>query len=572
MAKPIASRFGFAVKGPDPTDPMASPQRSLWWTPCKGMNTTLPAQLLSQQQLSWAENVGVHYGMLRSRPGVRNVGTSSASNITTVVEFNTSSGISYLVRMGFFGVEYFDGTNWNAIPGYSVPAEFTVFDKFACTAFGDKLVFSDGLSGLYEYDPVAGVAVLIPDGPSAKHLTTFASRIVASNVKSTLGLSYVTRIQWCAKNNSHDWTGIGSGYEDMLSTPGGLIDEQTGVYPVDDYQALVVRSQSTWQMTESGNVDAPFRFDRRYPGFGSKHRHSIVPVPGGIVGLFSDMNINFVTLSGIETIGDDIRDPRWSYAGLRVSRDSTNYPNLLAVGAYSSRQKKYAIALSARSAPGGVTGGFTAAMYEYDFDSKSWTYKKWPDQSIHWITYSTGTLIGLTIDSSPGTIDAAGTASIDSEVASVPFGEQDVLIGASGGYVYREDRTLYHDDTTAFGVVSISQACVSNQMVATSPIDSVVLVGFKMVYQSSVAGNITLRMHVWANGVETTTDYVIPVLATMDSVDQVLQGTRVAYVPVQATGYQISFEVRNSLDGRVDIIGVLPELEGKADVNTGMQS
>lgn len=569
MAKSIASRPVFQLQAPDPTDPILAPQRKMWWTPCKGMNTTVPAQLLSPEQLTWAQNVGVHYGALRTRSGVRSVGAVSASDITTVVEFTTSSGISNLIRMGLFGVQSFDGTTWNTIPGYSIPGTMTVYDKFACTAFGDNLIFSDGISGLFEYNPTIGSIAQITEGPSAKHLSTFAGRIIASNVVDTAGLAHKTRVQWSVKNNSRDWDGIGSGYEDMLSTPGGLIDEQTGVYPVDDYSALVIRSNSVWQMVASGSVDIPFKFDRRYAGFGSKQRHSIATIPGGIVGFFNDLSVYFVSPSSIEHIGIVIQDPRWSKGGYRVSRDATNFPNLLVVGAYSSRQGKYTMALSSRSASAGAAGGFTASMYEFDFESKSWTYKLWPEPSIHWLAYTTGTNIGLTIDSSTGDINSAGALSIDSEVGTVPYGEQDALIGASGGYVYREDHTLYQDITTHYGTTTIAQVLQSSQLVASSPLDSIIMVGCRLLYQSSVSGNITLRMHIWDTGVEQTVDYTITLQKSMDVNDQVIQGSRVAYVPMRATGYNVYFEILNSLNGRVEILGVIPELEGKADAHSG---
>lgn len=569
MAKPIAQRGTVLMDLPSAQDAFRVPQRDVWWSPCKGMNTALPAQLLDNQTLVWAENVGIHYGFLRTRYGVANVGSAAASDITTVVEFVTSGGEAYLIRMGLFGVQYFDGTTWNTIAGYTAPVTMTVFDKFATTAFGDKMIFSDGLSGMYEYDPVAGAIQQIDGAPSAKHLTTLNGRVIASNVLDTDGLAHKTRVQWCVKNDSHDWDGIGSGFEDMLSTPGGFIDEQTGVYPIDDYAALVVRINSIWQMVESGNVEAPFRFERRFPGLGSKQRHSIVAVPGGIIGFFNDLSVYFITQDSIQPIGDPIRDPRWTKTGSRISWDATNFPNLLAVGTYNTRLKKYVLALSSRATPASGPAGFTAGMYEYDMQAKTWTYKRWAETAIHWVAFSSGAVTGLTIDSSTGNIEDAGSESIDSEVGAIAYDEQDVLVGAGSTYVYREDRSLLRDETTAYGNTPIAQYMLSKQLSGARPTDKVVITGFKVVYLSSVSGDITVRMHIWDSGAEETVDYVLPLQKSMSADESTVQGTRTAYVPLRASGYNVYFEVINSLVGRVDILGVVPEIETSADINTG---
>lgn len=208
-------------------------------------------------------------------------------------------------------------------------------------------------------------------------------------------------------------------------------------------------------------------------------------------------------------------------------------------------------------------------MYEYDVATKAWTYKRWAETAIHWIAYSSGSVTGLTIDSSTGEIDDAGDESIDSEVGAIDYAQQDVLIGASGGYVYREDRTLLQDETDEYGNTPIDQYMMSKQLSGARPIDKIVLTGFRVVYLSTVSGDITVRMHIWDSGAEETVDYVLPLQKSMDADETVVQGSRVAYVPLRASGYNVYFEVINSLVGRVDILGVVPEIETSADINTG---
>lgn len=571
MAKPIAQRGTAMMQIPEAHDTYRVPQRDVFWSPFKGMNTTLPKNLLERDTLQWAENVIGWYGSAMTRPGVRHVGGSALADgaINTIVEFITSDGISYLLRMGLLGFQFFDGTNWIDVPGYTPPASMTVFDKFATTAFADMLIFSDGISGMYKYDPAVGNIVLIDGAPSARHLSTFASRVVASYIIELSGLAHPTRVQWSVKNNSDDWAGIGSGYEDMLSTPGGFIDEQMGVYPLDDYKALAVRSNSVWSMAASGNVEAPFVFERRFAGLGSKHRHSIVPVPGGIIGFMTDLSVYFITDSSVEPIGDPIRDARYSRNGLRISRDS-GFGDLLAVGAYSGKQRKYVIVLSTRTAPNGAqTGGFTSVMYQCDLSTKAWTRLAWPEASLHWVVFSSGTKVGLTIDTSPGNIEDAGTSSIESEVGDIALGQRDVLVAASNYYLYREDYTLYSDNTTEFGAQPITQSLVSGQLVATTPLNRVEMSGFRLIYMSSVTGVLTLRIHIWDSGAEQTIDMQLPIQKSMDSNDAVIQGSRMAYAPVRAEGYNIEFELINALSGRVIIEAAAPEIKGTPDIVAG---
>lgn len=234
----------------------------------------------------------------------------------------------------------------------------TVLDFFTYTAFNNTLLLSNGVDGTYEYAPLTGLLQKITEAPAAKHLSTIGGRVVASAVN---GQEYTT--QWSVKNNSHDWTGIGSGSEDLLSTPGGLVDSVLGVWPITEDTSLMVRTNSIWQVNQTGDEEAPFRFNRLFANLGSRSRHSIDVVPGGLVMLGTD-DIYLIDATKPAPMGTLIR-PR-----IFATEDLTK-----AKGRYRSRLRQYWLTL----------GG--DEVYVYSFDDGGWSRMKYP-YNVRWLEES----------------------------------------------------------------------------------------------------------------------------------------------------------------------------------------
>jgi hypothetical protein len=126
------------------------------------------------------------------------------------------------------------------------------------------------------------------------HLATFNGRIMASLVGTT--------VQWSVKFDHTDWDGLGSGYEDLLSAPGGRPDKQTAIIPISDEAAYCVRSNSIWQLGNTGDFDAPFSFSQVFSGIGTKLPATVARITRGFIAVGDNGQVWKVTPEGYEDI------------------------------------------------------------------------------------------------------------------------------------------------------------------------------------------------------------------------------------------------------------------------------
>lgn len=455
MAKPIAKvRQPHRLTGYQPDAPgiVVTPQP--FWSPAKGMDTISRLNRLDPQYAVLIQNMRLRDGTMQSRQSLTQLG-GTGDNIMAVVPFVTSDGHIWVVRFRTDGVDYYDNGSWVAV---TVPGGLTgtTTDYFTYTAFNDRLIFSNGVNGLYEWDVSFQNILKIDGGPPCKHITTFNSRLLASQVLVG-GEILPTRIQWCAKNNSRAWAveDIGTGFEDLLSTPGGVVDQQRGVHPVSDYTAIVLRSASTWQITETGDPDAPFRFSRIYSDLGCLAPYSAVDVPGGVVALMSD---------GVYLISDGQVQP----LSARVWRDILNSVSdyIPCVGAYDPTEREYSLLMPPNT------------IWRYSFRDQGWTRDEYA-QELNYISFLkvSGTLT-LTIDSSTGVIDdAVGT--IDSEVGTLQPTAAYYSQPGTGVKVFK-DSTASTDDGTPAPIY-----IVTGLMQAASPLEQTLVTEVEFEYESN---------------------------------------------------------------------------------------
>jgi len=389
-----------------------------FWSPPRGLDYQNPSSRVDPQHMTESNNLILDRGKMISRHGVEELGSLYA-NAVQIMKFRTSDGTTYIIRFSTDVIDYWDGSAWVTLPGTGA-FSFTggVTHRWAWTGFGDRLVFSNGVNGMYQFDPSIGTTTLITGGPSCKYLTTFNGRIVASDVLFE-GKQEQSRIQWSVKNNSEDWDGLGSGFEDLLSTPSGTIDAQKGVWPLSDSTAIILRTDSTWQMAPTGDPDAPFAFTRLYAGLGTNEPHSFAAVPGAVVGLFND-GIYMISDTAIEPIGLLVND----HIIAAITAGLTS-------GTYLSLAREYALCDGATD------------VYRYSFEDKGWSRSSY-GRTIRWLDSGrTGTL-ALTWDDVVGTWDAQ-TLTWDEMVGGSDSINE--IIGVdSAGYAFYSDPAAIDDD------------------------------------------------------------------------------------------------------------------------------
>lgn len=413
---------------PAQSPPELDPGFVPFWLQPQGIDYQNRLSRIDPNSTPFSSNFRLDRGKLRQRPGTSQLGSvGSAVSVLQAQDFVLSSGTRYTIRFRTTDVQYFDATSqtWVSFSGPTLSG--TLSNSFSTTSWDDKCVFTNGVDGLFELDFTTRAYTKIAGGYAGKHVTTFDGRIVICAVMDGGYKGY--RIRWSAKYSDTDYTGIGSGYEDLLSTPGGVVDEALGVYPITDETALLVRGNSIWLMVVTGNASAPFRFSRIQDKIPCKSRRTIVSVPGGVV-FMGEEDVYFVTPTGITTIGDRIRN-RLINAML-----SSEY----AWADYDSRRAEYVVAVREGSAAINLN-----VAYRYSFFDKGWSREEYPfeTRSLSFSRYTHGT---ITIDQLTGTIDQLTGTIDDLGVTSRDSGMLFVVHGAGGqDYVLREDSTTYKD-------------------------------------------------------------------------------------------------------------------------------
>lgn len=459
MARPITLRQAQPVPPIDVKSDGIEVVPKPFWAPPKGLDYVNRKNRVQPSNAPEMVNLYLDRQVIKSRYGTSVVGAAAADTVMAVVNFVVGSGIGFLIRFTTTTMQLWDGAAWNNVAG----AVFTGGDTayFTYTAFNDTLLFSNGVDGLWEYAPMIGALTLIEDGPNALHLSTFGGRVLASAADGEPG-----RLQWSAKNNSRDWTGIGSGFEDLLSTPGGKVDALMGVWPITDDFALMVRSDSVWQVSQTGDPDAPFRFGRLHANVGSRSRHSVDVIPGGVVMLGTD-DIWIITDSQVASIGQLIKD--------RVFLENADVTE--ARGLYRPDTKEYWLAPS-----------HSEIVYRYSFQDQGWSKMRYPFD-VRWMERSIFHYEGMTWDEMPDTWDATvGTWDSllgDSVEPAFYFATDDL-------FVIKEDTAQSDDAHIAAGKTAQGIEIQTPILEAASPLEKTEIIECQLEYEQGVATQTVL--------------------------------------------------------------------------------
>jgi len=385
MPKSIVDRRPFIQKI-DQRSPLANVVDQFFWAEPKGLNLT---SRLSRVDIKFARdinNVMLDDGSLRSRYGTV-MFDAVDQDIMAIVGFVPPSGVGYLVRATQTKLQFWTGTAWNDVP----LAVFTggPDDYFSFTNFGTQLLVANGVNKLFYWDIETGLSGFIAESVPSKHVATFNGRVVLSNTVE--GSSKPYQIRWSVKNNSFDWTTDGSGFEDLFSAPGGIVDTVHGVFPITDDTALIVREASVWLMSITGNVLAPHRFTRAYAEIGTKARRSATAIPGGVM-MVTRENVVALTQSDIRVVGDLVR--------LDLIESVTDFDAVVAK--YDFVRNEYRVAIG-------------SVVWRYNLRDGGWTRDTYPFV-IRDMTRMDVDRFALPIDSLVGDIDGL-VGTIDDLVA-----------------------------------------------------------------------------------------------------------------------------------------------------------
>jgi hypothetical protein len=394
-------------------------------TDFKGVDYAKNAFQLDNNTVAEVNNLRLSEGFLvENRAGTQAIGAAHSSIVLGAIVYRDRNG-EHILRVHTTGVQLYDGTSWVNFTGPSLALSDFVVPSF--TTWNDKLIIGCD-TGIYELDTATRIYTKITDAPGCKHVTTLGGRLVASWIYSS-GLEHPRRIQWCAKNDNTDWSGLGSGFEDLLSTPGGVTDFQLGCYPINDREAILVRSGSLWTATLTGQVDAPFEFTYLVGELPCDAPHSIAMIGNAVIYVTRN-NVMIGSVNGMKEVGLPVRNQLMA-AGSSMKR---------MVGTFDPHRGEYRVCV-----PG------SGIVWRYNIAKQVWTKDTYPfnvkfiSGSVYQSQASIDELTG-TIDELTGPIDELGLGAITPTM---------LLTMGNAYYVVREVEDVVTDVTTVGGSTAI---------------------------------------------------------------------------------------------------------------------
>jgi hypothetical protein len=160
---------------------------------------------------------------------------------------------------------------WDALTGiYSGAAS----DRFSFATTQNRIVWSQGVDNIKVYDGSAAPSELV--AVAAPTVLAFGDRVIALNTVEADGV-HAARARWSVNLNITDWTGLGSGFLEMIRYSD---DPITGGFVLGD-QCVVTKARWLLNLQATGNATSPFAEIALVPGTGM-----IAPYSAGVAEYF----------------------------------------------------------------------------------------------------------------------------------------------------------------------------------------------------------------------------------------------------------------------------------------------
>jgi len=194
---------------------------------------------------------------------------------------------------------YLNGTTWTDISragGYTGTDDqlydaTVALNDYVFTNYADKIQYWNGVAGTALDLPAAGGGNSL-EFTRAKYCTAFAGRLFIANLQEESPTKIrALRVRWStelAYRASADWTGLGSGFNDLAETP----DEIIGMAKLGSV-LVVYKKRSIIHGYETGNINNPFVWEWRSmagldKGTGLVAHQTIAELQDFHIGLFNN--------------------------------------------------------------------------------------------------------------------------------------------------------------------------------------------------------------------------------------------------------------------------------------------
>lgn len=162
----------------------------------------------------------------------------------------------------------------------------------------------------------AGSYSLLTGSPNAGDIVAFQNNLMVWNVCQS-GTTAPTRVQWTVAGDPEDWTGFGSGAEDLVAMRGA----GTRVFAQED-QLLLASESEIWR----GRATGPpffFEFSPMIQTVGIPYKRAALQTPWGIFWLGNDMMVRNLVGNQLFEVGQPIQ--RELLSGLDVTSTTLEF-------------------------------------------------------------------------------------------------------------------------------------------------------------------------------------------------------------------------------------------------------
>ena len=376
----------------------------------------------------------------RKRFGFADLGAAADNPVIGFARFIDARGITQLVRFTRTKSYVFDDSTdtWtentpaagNYIGSNTLLPDTAVIGTVAApaglVATNNLLAMVNGNDKVHVWDGDPGGSGVdffeVAAAPIARYCASFADRLVCA----WIGSAFAQRVQWPISGNITDWTGIGSGSNDLVNVPGEIRNLKPLRGRLAIYKSLGIETAIA-----TGDGAAPIAFTPSPgAGVGLLASESLALMsPGEHIFLGSDMNVYIHDLTIPRAVGDPVRE----FIAKILNHNLAS--NIHA--AMSPDDSEYWLFITTAT-----DTQFPTICLIYNTRTGRWSKELFSDAVSRMLTLQFGG--SLTYDAATGTFDAAqGTF----DNASSALTEERIVIGQATNMTRIEDPTKFTETT-----------------------------------------------------------------------------------------------------------------------------
>ena len=249
--------------------------------PVNGLDTSKPAEWITDQNSPNCQNVDDFQGQIRKRFGFPVIGAQMGGTNKEILagsEFKRNN-VTFVFRVGSDRAESLNTGSgaWSTISGSVLSS--TEDDEVAiCTPFlsGERIaVFTSATYVPQKWTGTGNHADLGGTPPKAKYCEAFGAYMILAHITDDGGSSHRTRVQWSDTGDPEEWDAATSNAGAVDLTAGGDI---TGIKTYGNY--LTVHKRDRLHLGYFVSTDATIKFDEKYTP-GTIAHHTIQNLPNG---------------------------------------------------------------------------------------------------------------------------------------------------------------------------------------------------------------------------------------------------------------------------------------------------